>query len=1174
MTGLVSRGEAVMARGAARIEVGILGPLHLAQDGIEVDPGPRKQRLLLLRLLVAHRRAVPVDRLVSALWGEDPPGSPTASLRAYASNLRALLEPDRAPRAASLLVNRADSYLLDLPAGMLDAELFEDDLDRARGTLDAWLRLRSVDQALDRWRGEPMVDAADLPFARPTSARLAGLRREAGELRVEALLELSSTADAVAAAEQLVADQPLDERGWALLMRSWYRAGRQADALRAYGRARSVLTAQLGVEPGPELRELEHRILNHQMDATLPLAPAAEVSGADEAPLVGRDAAFATLAGTMAAIPSGRRSIAVISGEAGVGKTRLLDGALRSLADSVLQVRVVCDPSSRTAGLLALGSALRDVLAAYGADDADHLVAGDHDALGELVTWGHLPTGRPDDDTDDGARYRSFDAIARLLGRLADRRPLVLVVEDAHWAGRPLWELLAFLATRPTLSFGVAVTFRPGEIEHEALISLSQLRRSAGAASVELDGLDVDAIERLAVHRLGEAAGSIAADLHRRTAGNAFFALELLRVVDPGDPVRSYERLDPPSSIAEVIRARVAELPDDAAELLTVGALVGSSFELGTVAAVVDRDRRSLLPAAEAAVRRGLLAEPNDDGTFAFRHDLVRDTVSMGMTRTRRAEWHARIGGVLARSMSSDPRVVADVARHLALGATAGTAMSAGEAARWAIASAFGRHESDAAAHLAKQGIEALEHAPPGPRRDRVATDLCCDLVVANRRLGDVGAAHAAARSGWAAALRTRDAAVMTRAALSLAGGPALPPWYGYWSPVPEAAGVVRSLLAARGDELPPADAVRLRAAAAWGALGHGRFADARATIAAADEQARAVGAPELVAMVLRERRQLADLDADDGPGDRRALTDELLRLAEDHDVVDSVVAARRSHLVDRLESGDLPSARSQQRRVEELGLRHGSEAISFTAAFLSATIDLFVGRLAEARSTIVGAYDRFGHFGPGRLGVLDLQLTRVLYEHHRMDEVEDHVRLRIDETGTIGWRAGLALLCADHGREDEARQIITDIGLDRLTSLEEPALQLVPACMLADAVAEVDDRAAAAELLELLGPRADRMATISSGVLVYGFVGHHVGRLLGVVGRDDDAVEMLQITRRRAEAAGSPLHDLRARVAVAELSARRGAASASELAALGAEAEAMGLAGVHAWVGRVAARS
>ncbi len=250
------------------MEFRILGPLAVADGEREVALGGAKQRSLLAVLLLRRNQLVSSDRLVDELWGERPPATALKTVQVYVSQLRKLL-------GSSRIETHGHGYVLRLVAGELDVERVEELVARSREERTR-AATATLEQALALFRGEPLQDLAYEPWAQPEIARLQELRLVVLGLRLEAELALGHHARVVPELERLVREHP--EREWlrAQLMLALYRSGRQAEALDVYREGRRLLDEQLGLAPGPELRQLEQRVLRHDPSLAPPAAPLRE----------------------------------------------------------------------------------------------------------------------------------------------------------------------------------------------------------------------------------------------------------------------------------------------------------------------------------------------------------------------------------------------------------------------------------------------------------------------------------------------------------------------------------------------------------------------------------------------------------------------------------------------------------------------------------------------------------------------------------------------------------------------------------------------------------------------------------------------------------------------------------------------------------------------------------
>nr|WP_243866698.1 BTAD domain-containing putative transcriptional regulator [Actinophytocola oryzae] len=772
----------------------VLGPLAASDERGQVDLRGPRHRAVLARLLVARRRVVPVGQLVSDLW-PDPPGGAVGAVQTFVAALRKALEPDRPPRTpARLLVTSGPGYALH--AESVDAW----DLEAAVGSTGSPQEvLARVAAALDSWRGPAYADFADEPWARGEIARLDELRALAVERRASALLDVGRAAAAVPDLEAHVDGSPLREDAWRLLALARYQAGRQGDALETLRRARAVLAEELGVDPGPALRQVEADIL-----AQAP-AVAPHGAGADRnADVVARGADPGAGSGTPGTRGAGTGGLAadgedqVIRG-AGVTAGRAGDVAARadvvaSGADRVAAggrvahgadlgadsgdrvvggadpvagdvVRVVGrgsgpgDLVARSAGhetdgtdLLARGALFvgrGGELAGLSAAAAEvvergrmglALVAGEAGAgktalaeafsarLGWTTAWGDnpddegLPAAWPWTRILDGlprtapspeaggdpavARFHWHRAVATYL---AGHAPLLLVLDDLHWAGEETLALLASLPDTPGAVLIVA-TYRTTDVPGRLAAFLGRVAR-AEPTRVYLGGLSVEAVTTMVGDRADAAA------IHRRSGGNPFFVRELTRLLTAGGDLSSV-----PAGVRDVVRHRLATLPADVVTVLRHAAVLGADVDL-------DLLPGDVLDALEAATERGFLVEAGA-GRFRFAHALVRDTLYQDLSRSRRARWHATVAAALERSRPDDVEALAHHYLH------AGDAARGVPYARTAAERAERRFAPHHAARLWRAALDRV--SADSPERLALLMGLVRNLAVS----GDLAAAR------------------------------------------------------------------------------------------------------------------------------------------------------------------------------------------------------------------------------------------------------------------------------------------------------------------------------------------------------------------------------------------------------------------------------------------------
>ena len=376
-----------MAGGTVGATVGavdfrILGPLEVWYEGRPIPVPGAKQRALLAMLLLHAGEVVSADRMLDAVWGEDPPDAGSTALRVRLSQLRKTLAG-----AGSSLVTRPPGYVMQLRDDELDLRRCERLVAAGDRALQEGRPAEAVDalrDALALWRGPPLADLAYESFAQAPIVRLEELRLAALELRVEAELSLGRHGPLVGELQELVRLHPMRERLCCQLMLALYRDGRQSDALNAYRETRRRLVDEVGIEPGPQLQELEARVL--AQDPRLDLEPDTSVRTASRTPtrsvLVIADGDLESLAAIAEPLAAGdgRELIAA----AVVSDPDSLDPALARLR----AVRVGALERGAPTRVTAFTSAARG-------DDIVRLAA-EHEAALLLLA---LPDGALDDDT-------------------------------------------------------------------------------------------------------------------------------------------------------------------------------------------------------------------------------------------------------------------------------------------------------------------------------------------------------------------------------------------------------------------------------------------------------------------------------------------------------------------------------------------------------------------------------------------------------------------------------------------------------------------------------------------------------------------------------------------------------------------------------------------------------
>ncbi|MGZ4610705.1 MAG: BTAD domain-containing putative transcriptional regulator [Actinomycetes bacterium] len=687
-TGTESSAQVPEARTAAdpTLAISVLGEVSASRDGAPVDLGGLKQRAVLALLVLARGDVVPADRLVDSLWGAAQPRNGTGALHSYLSHLRRRLEPDRNARSREgLIARQGPGYVLRVSTDTVDAWRFERLVREASGHEDPSARAAALTEALGLWRGPAFADFAGEPWVEAEVARLHGLREHSQEQLLATRLDLGESAVLVPEIERLVAQDPLREERWRMLVLALYRAQRQADALGALRRARKTLADELGVDPGPALRELEREVLSQSPSLDAPRTPAAAgptpppppPSTAAPAPptppipprvparshqapapdaLVDRDREVDELRGCLEDAWSGMGRLALVEGPAGIGKSRLLTEVRRMAAEhdaAVLSARG--SQMEREFGFGAVRQLFETVLAdptRRGAllSGAAASAAGVFDAAADVEHEGA-----------DGS-FAVLHGLYWLTVNLAADGPVLLAVDDLQWCDTGSLRFFAYLLRRiEGLPVLLVTTLRTGEA-HDNEELLAGLVDDVATVPVRPQPLSLAAVHDLVRSNLGEPADDVfVGACHRTTSGNPLLLRQLLRALK-SDKVR------PDASHADTVTAigsravssmvlmRLGRLPQPCTAVARSIAVLGDDAELPAVAELAG------LPESEVATAVAVLARAEvlrDEYPLGFVHPLIRDAVYRDLPPGEREMQHQRAARVLDATRATAEQIAA-----------------------------------------------------------------------------------------------------------------------------------------------------------------------------------------------------------------------------------------------------------------------------------------------------------------------------------------------------------------------------------------------------------------------------------------------------------------------------------------------------------------------------------
>lgn len=827
----------------------LLGPLQVVHADVLVDVGPPKQRAVLAALLLAQGRVVSVDRLIDAVWGDDAPGSATAGLQAYISNLRrALRDGTREPQVASPIVRQPPGYYLDIDADTVDLAVFTARCGEAGAAVEdiRWEdALTTADAALSLWRGPFLADLRDEPWVAAEAPRIEQMRIDCLDHRITALLALGRISHAVTAVAELRAADPLADRGCWLQMLTLYRAGRTSDALDAYARHARLLDDELGLQPGAELRELQTAVLREAPElAAWPRSP--EWSGAEQvatpspapvqttnpvgAPrhdgLVGRARELASATAVLADVAAGAARWLVLSGPPGIGKTRLAEEVVARVGcDGGDVIWVACPDERGTPPWWPM----RQLVRALGAD-ADEVL--------------EVP---PDADPDT-ARFRVYERVQTLLESASGT--LAVVVDDVQWADSTSASALAYIAgalrDRPV---AMIVTVRDGEHSPEVARLLATVARGDRNRHIVVPALSSEDVAALANQVADEVVTEAeAATLADRTGGNPFFVSEYARL-----PRAQRACAEIPVAVKSVLDRRLAGLDPAVVQMLRAAAVIGDAVDSAAVPVLAQATGLEIDTLADhlddAADERIVVPAHTGDG-YVFAHGLLREHLIAGMPALRRQRLHATVAEVLA--VSSDEDAVTRRAQHLVAAQPLAEPGVVVEACRLAAEQATAQWSSDIAARWWQAALDAYDRSPAAARSDGDRDALAVAMLEAHSRAGRGRLVLDTVERYLVEAVRTGRAATAGRVASALLRASGGWPWLAPGHDPGRLLGLLeRAVTVADAD---PAAGARVLAALAVGNCYHPDSAVAAGHLDRAQRLAQNTGDPDILADVLMGR--------------------------------------------------------------------------------------------------------------------------------------------------------------------------------------------------------------------------------------------------------------------------------------------------------------------------------
>jgi DNA-binding SARP family transcriptional activator/tetratricopeptide (TPR) repeat protein len=1093
------------------------------RSGEEVLPlGGVKQRAVLAMLLLQPSRLVPVDRLIDGLWGVRVPVSAVNTLQSYISRLRRALPQQEGD--GPMLRGGPLGYAVDVDPAAIDLSEFGELVETGRQKMaagDVEAGVAMVRRGLSLWRGPALADFSGLPFAEREAPRLEELRLAAVEGVVDADLDRGRHRALVPELERLVTEQPLRERMLGQLMVALYRCGRQGDALRVYRDTRRVLADELGIDPSPALQRLHDRVLAQDpgLDSATAGPPARPTTTSDRSSdlFVGRLPELGVLSAAIRSVHDGQGRLVLVMGEAGGGKTALVQHFVKDTDVPTCWGR--CCEDEGAPAFWPWIQVLRCRLGRRGSPDGLSPAGSAEEApadLADLVTAAGLR--RADLPADPGqARFRLFEVVADLLA--AERStPAIIVMEDLHAADTPSLLLLQFLVRQlPDARVLVVATLRPPEQGSTARLAgvLAELVREPATICLELPPLPDEAARVLLERAAGRSVPhEVSTAIQRWAEGNPFFLIEMVRLLmSSGSLDRPVDLADQnlqiPQSIQEMVRRRLVVLSDDAVDVLMTAAVAGRRFGLALLERVGPRAGADIAAAAEAAEAARIIEEvPDGSGDYRFSHPLVRQTLYSWVGGVRRRRLHALMSVALEDVGSAAPHP-AQVAHHLIAAASETAAGRAADAAARAADEAMRQYAHEEAVRLYALALNLLERSGVTGR----------GLVAVLMAMGDAQVLSGevlAARSTFLRVARlARDLAdpvQLGEAALRLGAA------FEARAYDLDLVGLLEEALRAVPEDQPALRA-RLVARLAMARYFVPPLAERARLSDEAVQLARASGDGTALAVALNARYFVNW--GPESAQERMSSAMELRQHAERLGNQALMLDALGWISMELLERGDWPEADRQLARHGDMAeaLRHPLHR-SYAATWRAtrATLD---GRFAEAELAAHRAFALGQHLAELAFPRFNLQRFLIFREQGRLAELEsDIAATAADYPQLPGWLIVAAAARLEHGDPTAALAVLAQFSAT--SRLPPDGNWLFGMALLAEISARLDERNSAAVLYDRLRPFDGRcvFGRFAPGGL--GGVARHLGLLSAVQGDWERAEQHFTAAQRLHDRLGA----------------------------------------------------
>lgn len=1076
------------------IRVDLAGGPRIRNGDLTVAEGDivgRRATLAFGMLVLERDRAVPREEIAELLWGERLPNSWAPSLREVMSKVRSFMARAGLPARESL-TSAFGCYQLRLPEGTeVDIEIARLAVESAAEAAASGQHDLATTKALEAEAvlGRPFLPGLEADWLRAKRDELEGLLLRALQILTDARIDSGRADLAIESAERSVTLNPYSDSSYIRLMRAQVESGDRAEALRSYERYRRVMSEELGVGPSSDVEIEFRRLLDREVDPGDAREPPAQPSAGP----VGREPELAELESKYRMVADGAGEVVSLVGTAGIGKSnmaRRFGGLVNELGGTVLTGRCA-EEGVRTFGPLieALGTQAAEATRAFAEREPDE---------------------RP-------------EGISKYLEDRAADRPLLLIIEDVHWADpSTLNMILRWNAAGVPPRTLVLLTLRddePTRIEESEPLLERLLESEEGR-------IDLPPLDRKAVAQLAEEFGfptrgirgrALLDALLEETGGNPLHVIEVARHLEdgglPDERASDWATRSPlgnlpvPPVLAGVVFSRFSRLPQATRELLEAGAVAGETFRLDDLGLTEAADDQTLLAALMPAIDAGVLTELDvETENLGFAHSVHRRVILDQVPTRRLRELHLRVATALERRDGTEPGVLAD---HWA---EAGDARATGYARE---AGSLAMSEVAYVEAISWFRVALEQSAVTDPANDRLRLELLLQLGIALKRSGEITQAESTFLEAAALARIAGDPAWLGEVAVEFAE-------FNRFAPVvtPDSAALIEEAIAGLGEGTDCELKVRLLARRA-------QFASATGDSATVEQATRtALGVAERIgerdAIIEAVAARLHALDGPDKASARLEAAERLLLETGDPSDIESRLRALEHRTWALAELGEDMEARASANRFCEQADLLRMPAVDLFAAQFRAYSTTLEGRFEDCERIADEVGLAASRTSDPRMSessrVMILVPSRWLAGRFRT--ITKPIRaIAAWQPDLESMRAAAVLVELADGQVDLAVSMMRSLVEDGVLGTEDHG-SFWPIDFFYHAVSavELSDADAAAYVFER-GRRFSGMNCTYRGMVYFGSYDHHLAALAAVAGMRTERDHFAERARARYEA-------------------------------------------------------